>query len=73
MNKFRMSAAEMSAKARKAALRFRRVENKLPIEGEYVTRKEIAARLGIDEKLVTQRMRVLRTKPGAITWEALRG
>jgi biotin operon repressor len=43
------------------------------IQGEYVTSAQIAARLHIGESQVHTRMRKLRDKPGAITWQALKG
>lgn len=42
------------------------------IDGEQVTRAQIAKRLGISVELVASRLREARRKAGPVTWEALR-
>jgi hypothetical protein len=47
--------------------------NHYRIEGENVTCADIATRLNLRESQVHSRMRKLRTQPGAITWDKLKG
>ena len=42
------------------------------IEGEYVTMREIAERLGINATTAGSRMAKLKKASGAVTWERLR-
>lgn len=41
------------------------------IEGEYVTAEQIGNRVGLTTSTVHDKLKRLRTLPGAITWEAL--
>ncbi len=42
------------------------------IEGELVTRKQMAERLGVSTSIIRGRMLRLKRKPEPITWEALK-
>lgn len=41
------------------------------VDGEYVTTQQMAERLGITRRQVSDRMRRERKKPGPLTWEGL--
>lgn len=41
------------------------------IEGEYVTVRDITARLGVAETTAEKRLRTAQKAPGAVTWAAL--
>lgn len=41
------------------------------IEGEYVTRAQIAKRMGVTPQYAGTKLRKLRAQPGAITWAKL--
>lgn len=56
-----------------AARGVKRINNHYSIEGENVTNKDIAERIGISVTNVDTRLRRLRKEPGAITWAKLRG
>lgn len=43
------------------------------IEGEPVTVAQMAARLGVSETTISNRLHKLRKRLGPITWEGLRG
>lgn len=43
------------------------------IEGEYVSRDDIANRLGVPAKVASTRLSRLKLASGAITWARLRG
>lgn len=64
-----------SGEAREYAMRSakrRRELHRYCIEGEYVTVKEIALRIGDASANVKARMKRMRAKPGSITWAKLR-
>ena len=42
------------------------------IEGDYVSMREIAERLGVTHGAVMTRMTILKKQPGAITWDKLK-
>lgn len=42
------------------------------IEGEYISMRDIAVRLGISNGAASTRMSLLKKQPGAITWDKLR-
>lgn len=67
-NNVTVKEARKSGKRGAAAIR-----SPLCIEGEYVTVREIARRVGKAENTTREIMRKLRSKPGAITWDALKG
>lgn len=59
-----------SARGKRAA---RKQTAVMRIEGQPVTYDDIAARLGITNEQAQYRMGRERKKPGAITWDRLRG
>ncbi|GAA0721458.1 hypothetical protein [Dokdonella soli] len=62
--------AEMLEGARRSAAK-QSTDARYRIENEYVTVRQIAARLGITKDQVHKRMRELRGASGPITWARL--
>lgn len=46
--------------------------NRIRIEGEYLSAREIAERIGISESVAWRRLAMLRGASGPITWDRLR-
>lgn len=60
---------KITASARKRA---REPVNRIRIEGEYLSAREIAERIGISESVAGRRLAMLRGASGPITWDRLR-
>lgn len=68
---FEVTRAQLDATARAAKARAK--ADCYRIEGEYVSMREIATRLGVHRKVATARVARMRNASGAITWARLRG
>lgn len=69
--KFQISTTEAREKSGRAKAVTQRAENRLRIEGEYVTHRQIAERIGRNQEFVGRRLRELRGASGPITWARL--
>lgn len=70
---FEITRAQLDATARAAKARAKARMHCYRIEGEYVSMREIATRLGVHRNVATARVARLRNASGAITWDRLRG
>lgn len=70
MPQYAITAADNAKAKQRSAFRSRQ-ENLWRIEGEYVTIREIAERLGICANAASNRLRRLQGATGAITWARL--
>lgn len=68
---FAITRAQLVATARAAKARAK--ADCYRIEGEYVSMREIATRLGVHRNVAMSRVARLRNASGAITWDRLRG
>lgn len=68
-----LTAAGVARVTAAAQVRRQQPQHQYRIEGEYVSRGDIALRIGVSPKEVSARLNKLKRAAGAITWARLRG